>query len=121
MPADVVNLKGKLARFSELWSPRVVAELNEYQLKLVKIEGTFVWHAHDDTDEAFLVLEGSMRIEFRDGTALLSEGDLCVVPKGTEHRPCADRECHVLLFEPRGVVNTGDAGGDLRAANDVWV
>lgn len=121
MPADVVNLKGKLARFSELWSPHVVAELNDYQLKLVKIEGTFVWHAHDDTDEAFLVLEGSMRIEFRDGTAHLSEGDLCVVPKGTEHRPCADRECHVLLIEPRGVVNTGDAGGDLQAVNDVWV
>ena len=121
MPPDVVNLRGKLARFSEVWSPRVVAEVNDYQLKLAKLEGEFVWHAHDDTDEAFLVLEGSMRIEFRDGVAHLAEGDLCVVPKGTEHRPCADRACHVLLIEPRGVVNTGDAGGDLQAENDVWV
>lgn len=121
MPSDVVNLQAKLARFTELWSPRVVAELNDYQLKVVKIEGAFVWHAHEETDEAFLVLEGSMRIEFRDGVAHLSEGDLCVVPKGTEHRPCADAECHVLLIEPRGVVNTGDAEDERRAANDVWI
>ena len=121
MPADVVNLRAKLARITEHWSPRVVAEVNDYQLKVVKIEGEFVWHAHDDTDEAFLVLEGSMRIEFRDGVSHLSEGELCVVPKGTEHRPCADGECHVLLIEPRGVINTGDAGGERRAANDVWV
>ncbi len=121
MPSDVVNLADKLARFSEHWSPRVVAEVNDYQLKLAKFEGEFVWHTHEDTDEAFLVLEGSMRIEFRDGVAHLAEGDLCVVPKGTEHRPCADRECHVLLIEPRGVVNTGDVVGELRAANDVWV
>ena len=121
MPPDVVNLADKLARFSEHWSPRVVAELNDYQFKLAKLEGEFVWHAHDDTDEAFLVLAGSLRIEFRDGVAHLGEGDLYVVPKGTEHRPCAERECHVLLIEPRGVVNTGDAGGELRAANDVWI
>jgi mannose-6-phosphate isomerase-like protein (cupin superfamily) len=121
VPAGVVNLVDKLARFSDLWSPRVVAEVNDDQLKLVKIAGEFVWHAHEHADEAFLVLAGSMRIEFRDGVSHLSEGDLCVVPKGTEHRPCADRVCHVLLIEPRGVVNTGDAGSERRAANDVWI
>lgn len=121
MPSDVVNLQAKLARISELWSPRVVAEVNDYQLKLAKFEGAFVWHAHDDTDEAFLVLAGAMRIEFRDRVAHLAEGDLCVVPKGAEHRPCADEECHVLLIEPRGVINTGDAGDERRAANDVWI
>jgi mannose-6-phosphate isomerase-like protein (cupin superfamily) len=121
VPIDVLNLADKLARFSERWSPRVVAEVNDYQIKLAKFEGTFVWHAHDDTDEAFLVLAGAMRIEFRDRVAHLAEGDLCVVPKGIEHRPSADAECHVLLIEPRGVVNTGDAGVDRRAANDVWV
>lgn len=121
MPSDVVNLEDKLARFSALWSPRVVAEVNDYQVKLVKLEGAFVWHAHEDTDEAFLVLEGAMRIEFRDGVSRLAAGDLCVVRKGVEHRPCAEGECHVLLIEPRGVVNTGDAGGERQAANDVWI
>ncbi len=121
MPPDVVNLQAKLARFGERWSPRVVAEVEDVQLKLAKIEGGFVWHAHDDADEAFLVVAGSMRLEFRDGVVHLSQGELCVVPKGTEHRPVADEECHVLLIEPRGVINTGDAVSDLRAANDVWV
>ncbi len=121
MPSDGVDLKAKLALFSEHWAPRVVAEVNDHQLKLAKFEGDFVWHAHADADEAFLVLAGAMRIEFRDGVTHLAEGDLCVVPKGVEHRPRADAECHVLLIEPRGVVNTGDAGGERRAANDVWI
>ena len=121
MPPEVVNLQAKLARFAERWSPRVVAEVNDVQLKLAKLEGGFVWHAHEDADEAFLVLDGSMRIEFRDGVVHLSEGEVCIVPKGIEHRPWADEECHVLLIEPRGVINTGDAESDRRAANDVWV
>lgn len=121
MPTDVVNLTEKLGKFSERWSPRVIAELNDYQLKLAKLEGTFVWHHHDETDEAFLVLKGRMGIELRDRTVHLAEGELFVVPKGVEHRPFAEAECHVLLIEPRGVVNTGNAGGELRAENDVWV
>jgi len=121
LPSEVINLTEKLGRFSELWSPRVIAEMNDYQFKLARIKGRFVWHAHRDTDEAFLVLAGSMSIEFRDGVAHLAAGELCVVPKGIEHRPFAEEECHVLLIEPRGVVNTGEAGGDLQAKNDVWV
>jgi mannose-6-phosphate isomerase-like protein (cupin superfamily) len=121
VPHEVLNLREKLGRFSELWSPRVVAEMNDYQFKLAKIKGQFVWHDHKDTDEVFLVLAGTMNIEFRDGVAHLSEGEMYVVPKGTEHRPSADEECHVLIVEPRGVVNTGDTGGELQADNDVWV
>lgn len=121
MPPAAISLAAKLALFSELWSPRVVAELNDYQFKLAKLQGDFVWHRHAETDEAFLVLAGELEIAFRDGVRRLSAGDLCVVPKGVEHQPRAVRECHVLLVEPRGVVNTGDAGGDLTAANDRWI
>jgi mannose-6-phosphate isomerase-like protein (cupin superfamily) len=117
----VINLAEKLTKFTDLWSPRVVAEMNDYQFKLVKIRGEFVWHDHKNTDETFLVLKGSMNIEFRDGVVHLSEGEMYVVPKGKEHKPFAQEECHVLLIEPRGVVNTGDAGGELQAENDVWV
>ncbi len=119
--SSVVNLREKLGKLSELWSPRVIAEMNDYQFKLAKIKGSFVWHDHNDTDEVFLVLAGAMSIEFRDGVAHLSEGEMYVVPKGTEHRPYAEEECHVLLVEPRGVVNTGETGGELRAENDVWL
>lgn len=116
----VVNFAEKLAGIDAPWSPRVVAELNDYQFKLVKIEGDFVWHRHDDTDEAFLVQSGTLHIDFRDGSATLRAGEMLVVPRGVEHRPHAQAECHVLLIEPRGTVNTGDAGGDLTAPNDVW-
>ena len=115
-----INLLEKLALFTEHWSPRVVAELNDYQFKLVKLQGEFVWHAHADTDEAFLVLEGEMEIGFRDRTVALRQGELFVVPKGVEHITRAARECSALIIEPRGVVNTGDAGGRLTARNDVW-
>lgn len=120
-PYAPINFRDKLTRFSEHWSPRVVAELNDYQFKLVKLQGEFVWHHHEDTDEAFLVIDGELEIELRDGVARLGPGEMLVVPKGVEHRPRAERECHVLLVEPRGVVNTGDAGGALTAANDVWI
>ena len=116
-----INLRDKLAMFSEPWSPRVVAELNDYQFKLVQLQGEFVWHEHADTDEAFLVVAGEMEIGFRDRTVTLRAGELFVVPKGVEHITRATRECHALIIEPRGVVNTGDAGGALTAANDVWI
>ena len=121
MTPDVINLAQKLARFSEHWSPRVVAEMNDYQLKLVKLQGEFVWHDHRDTDEVFIVLLGEMEIGFRDRTVTVRAGEMLVVPKGVEHITRAARECHALLIEPRGVVNTGDAGGTLTAPNDVWV
>ena len=104
-----INLRDKLATFTEHWSPRVVAELNDYQFKLVKLQGEFVWHHHQDTDEAFLVVEGEMEIGFRDRTVTLRAGELFVVPKGVEHRPVAREEVHLLLIEPTGTPNTGDA------------
>ena len=116
-----INLAQKLAQVSEQWSPHVVAELNDYQFKVVKLQGEFVWHTHPDTDEAFIVIDGEMEIGFRDGAVALRAGDLYVVPKGVEHITRATTECHALIVEPRGVVNTGDAGGSLTAKNDVWV
>ena len=118
---DTINLKDKLAKFSDHWSPKVIAELNDYQFKLVKIQGEFVWHNHPDTDEVFIVIEGSMNIEFENETVQLNEGEMLVVPKGVEHKPYADSECKVMLVEPRGVVNTGDADSELTAYNDVWI
>jgi len=118
---DPINLAQKLAKFSEYWSPRVVAEMNDYQFKLVKLQGEFVWHDHKHTDEVFLVLEGEMEVGFRDRTVTLRAGELLVVPRGVEHITRAARECSALIIEPRGVVNTGDAGGGLTAANDVWI
>ncbi len=116
-----INLQEKLARFSEHWSPRVIAEMNDYQFKLVKIMGEFVWHSHADTDEVFIVLEGEMTLEFKDSSVSLAAGEMYVVPRGVEHRPVASQECSIMLVEPRGVVNTGDAGGSYTARNDVWV
>ncbi|MCE4280274.1 cupin domain-containing protein [Xanthomonas hortorum pv. vitians] len=116
-----IDFSDKLALLSQHWSPRVVAEMNDYQFKLVKLQGAFVWHQHADTDEVFIVLDGNMSIEFRDGVVAPSAGQMHVVPKGVEHRPVAEQECSVLLVEPRGVVNTGDAGGAYTADNDVWI
>lgn len=121
MNRNAINLRDKLAMFPEHWSPRVVAEMNDYQFKLAKLLGEFVWHAHADTDEAFIVLEGAMTLQFRDGDVRLAAGEMYVVPKGVEHRPVAARECWVMLVEPRGVVNTGEAGGAYTAPNDVWI
>lgn len=121
MSETAINLKEKFTKFSDFWSPRVIAELNDYQFKLAKFKGEFVWHDHADTDEMFLVVEGSMSIEMADKTITLSPGEMYVVPKGVRHKPFATEECHVLLVEPRGVVNTGEAGGALTAENDKWV
>ena len=116
-----INLREKLEKFSEHWSPKVIAEMNDYQFKLVKIKGDFVWHNHADTDETFIVIEGEMKIEFEDKTVELKEGEMCVVPKGVEHKPYAEKECKIMIIEPRGVVNTGNTEGDLTASNDVWI
>jgi len=116
-----INLKEKLALFSDHWSPKIITEMNEYQIKLVKIKGDFVWHNHEDTDELFFVIEGKMKIEFKNKIVELNEGEMYVVPKGIEHKPFAENECKIMLFEPRGVVNTGENEGDLTASNDVWI
>ena len=116
-----INLKEKLALFSDYWSPRVIAEMNDYQFKLVKIKGEFVWHHHEDTDETFIVINGTMNIEFKDQTISLSKGEMFVVQKGVEHRPYAENECELMIIEPKGVINTGDLDSKLTAQNDVWV
>ena len=121
MSYRAINLGEKFALFSEQWSPKVIAEMNEYQFKIVRLEGDFVWHEHRDTDETFLVIEGEMCIDFRDGSVRIRAGEMFVVPKGVEHKPYAEREVKLMLIEPRGVVNTGEAGGELTAKNDVWI
>lgn len=108
MNADKVNLASKLALFSDYWSPKIVAELNGQQVKLVKFQGEFVWHHHENEDELFLVIEGHLRMQFEDREVALGPGELIVVPRGVEHRPCAEGEVHVLLFEPASTLNTGD-------------
>ncbi|MGB5211344.1 MAG: cupin domain-containing protein, partial [Gammaproteobacteria bacterium] len=109
------NLEKKFDLFSEHWRPRIIGELNDYQIKLAKIQGEFVWHKHDDTDELFVCVEGELQIEFRDGSVTLRTGELYVVPRGVEHKPSAREECRIMLIEPKGVVNTGDVGGELTA------
>ena len=117
-----INLKDKLALFNDQWSPKVVAEINDYQFRVVKIEGDFIWHTHQDTDEAFIVLKGELRIDFREGSVNISEGELYVVPKGLEHKPYAESEVELLLIVPRGVLNTGDGEVNERTAeSDMWI
>lgn len=120
-PYQAINLAEKLSLFSEHWTPKVVAQMNDYQFKVVKIQGDFVWHSHADTDETFIVLEGQLRIDFRDGAVLLSVGELYVVRKGVEHKPYAEYEVKLMLIEPAGVLNTGAEGGERTAQNDVWI
>ena len=122
MKYNSINFDQKLNLFSEQWSPKVIAEMNDYQFKIVKIEGDFIWHEHADTDETFIVLEGDLRIDFRDGSVTVKAGEMYVVPKGVEHKPYAEAEVKMLLIEPRGVLNTGDEEtSDRTATNDVWI
>ncbi|MCC8396293.1 cupin domain-containing protein [Paraburkholderia sp. MMS20-SJTR3] len=116
-----INLLDKIRLIDGHWQPRVVAEMNDYQFKVVKLLGDFVWHHHADTDETFIVLEGRLRIDFRDRSIELQAGEMAVVPKGVEHKPYAEAEVKVLLIEPRGVVNTGEMTSDRTVANDQWV
>lgn len=116
-----INLIHKLSLFSEQWTPKVVAEMNDYQFKVVRLQGDFVWHSHADTDEAFFVVQGTLRIDFRDRSVVLGSGDLYIVPKGVEHKPYAEHEVQLMLIEPRGVLNTGEQRGARTAVNDVWI
>ncbi|GLX16171.1 hypothetical protein Pstr01_44100 [Pseudomonas straminea] len=116
-----INLIRKIDLIAEQWSPRVVAEMNDYQFKVVRLQGDFIWHAHAETDEAFLVLDGQLRLDFRDGSVTLGSGELYVVPRGVEHKPYAEEEVKLLLIEPRGVLNTGAEGGERTAINDLWI
>ena len=116
-----ISFADKLARFSERWSPRIIAQMNDYHFKLVKVEGEFVWHSHALTDEVFIVLDGELTIHFRDGAVTLRAGEMFVVPRGREHKPFAARECRILLVEPAGTVNTGNGRSERTAEDNVWI
>ena len=120
MQYQAINFTEKLNLFDEHWMPKVVAEMNDYQFKMVKIEGDFVWHDHPETDETFIVLDGSLRIDFRNGQVTVNQGEMYVVPKGVEHKPFAQSEVKMLLIEPRGVLNTGEEN-ERTAENDIWI
>jgi mannose-6-phosphate isomerase-like protein (cupin superfamily) len=116
-----INFGQKFGLFNEQWQPKVIAEMNDYHFKVVKLQGDFIWHNHKDTDETFIVVEGDLRIDLRDGAVHVSTGEMFVVPKGVEHKPYAEKEVKLLLIEPRAVLNTGHEGGERTAANDVWI
>jgi len=116
-----INIQEKLAKFSDHWSPKIIAQMNDYHFKLVKFQGDFVWHSHSDSDEVFITLDGDMTIEFRDGKVDLKPGEMFVVPKGVDHKPIAAKECKIMLVEPAGTINTGDAGGELTSEENVWI
>ena len=121
MNYSAVNFNEKLAKFSEQWSPKIIAQMNDYHFKLVRLQGTFVWHSHANTDEVFVVLDGEMTIEFRDGNVDLKSGEMFVVPRGVEHKPLSAKECRIMLVERAGTINTGDAGGELTVEDNIWI
>ena len=121
MDQQPINLNEKLSKISEHWSPRIIAQMNDYHFKVAKVQGEFVWHSHADTDEVFVVLNGRLEIQFRQGSVTLNEDEMYVVPKGVEHKPVAESECHILLVEPAGTVNTGDVVDERTAPNNIWI
>jgi len=121
MQYEPISLPEKFAKFSEVFQPKVIARMNDYEFKLARAKGDFVWHSHADTDEVFLIIEGELTIDFRDGSVKLRAGEIFVVPRGKEHKPFAERECKLMLIEPAGTVNTGETGGKLTAPNDAWI
>lgn len=121
MTYQPINLREKFYKFSAHWSPKIIAQMNDYHIKVAKVQGEFVWHSHPETDEVFLVVQGRLEIHFRDGAVTLREGEMYVVPKGVEHKPVAEEECHILLVEPAGTVNTGDVLDEKTAPNNVWI
>ena len=117
-----INFSKKLNLFNEHWQPKVISEMNDYQFKVAKIKGDFIWHSHKDTDETFIVLKGEIQIDFKDGKVVVKQGEMFVVPAGVKHRPSSNKESHIMLIEPKGVVNTGEkVASNLRAENDVWI
>lgn len=116
------NINTKFELFSEQWQPKVIATMNDYELKIAKIEGEFIWHSHKETDETFIVIKGEIEIEFRDGIVKVKEGEIFVVPAGVEHKPMSYKESQIMLIEPKGVINTGDIdSNNLTAKNNVWI
>ena len=118
---EKVNLAEKLTLFNELWSPKIVGELNDSYVKVVKVQGEFVWHHHEHEDELFLVLNGRLQIQFRDRNVWLDEGEMLVIPRGVEHRPVAEEEVHILLLEPKTILNTGNITDDEKTNEAEWI
>ena len=118
---NVVNLADKFSLITNQWDPKIIAQLNDYHFKIAKIQGEFTWHSHPETDEVFLVVEGSLTIQLRDGDLHLAPGELCVIPRGVEHKPAAEQECQILMVEPAGTLNTGDAGGARTIQETEWI
>lgn len=116
-----VNLSEKFNLFKEYWSPKIVGELNGQYVKLAKFKGEFTWHSHENEDEMFLVVKGTLRIELRDGEITLNQGEFCVIPKGVEHKPVADEEAHIMLFEPKSTEQTGGIESELLVENQPWI
>jgi mannose-6-phosphate isomerase-like protein (cupin superfamily) len=121
MNVNAINFKDKFSKIDQHWSPRIIAQMNNYHFKLAKIEGEFIWHSHPETDEVFIVINGDLQILFRDQVLELESGEMCVVPAGTEHKPVAEHECEILLIEPEGTTNTGDAGGEHTQLEQLWI
>lgn len=122
MPPIPIKLAEKFQAFTDQWSPKIIAQTDEYQFKLAKLSGDFIWHAHAETDEVFMVVEGQLRIDFRDGDVTVGPGEMLVVPNGVEHKPFAAAECQVMIFVRKGTVNTGDTpAGERTAADGVWI
>jgi mannose-6-phosphate isomerase-like protein (cupin superfamily) len=120
MKIEKINFQEKFGKIRQPWTPKIIAQMNDIQFKLVKVEGHFIWHDHKDTDEVFMVLDGQLRIDYRDGSITLNEGEMHVVKKGIEHKPFAVKECKILLVEPAGTINTGERGGE-QTAKDEWI
>ena len=118
---DKINLKEKLTLFSEHWTPKIVGELNEQYVKLAKVKGEMVWHDHENEDELFYIIKGQLLLKFRDKEVTLKEGDMYIVPRGVEHQPIAEEECHLLLFEPKSTAHTGDVESELTVKNLDWI
>jgi mannose-6-phosphate isomerase-like protein (cupin superfamily) len=121
MNYEPINLADKFSQFSEHWFPKIIAQMNEYQFKLVKFQGEFVWHNHGDTDEVFIVLNGEMTIHFKDGDVIIRNGEMFVIPKGVEHKTSAQYECQAMLVEIAGTINTGDVVGEKTAIDGIWI
>jgi len=121
MKIETINLNEKLSLIVEQWSPHIIAQMNDVHFKLARIQGEFIWHQHVETDEVFFVVHGRMHIEFRDRSIELKEGELCVVPRATEHKPVAEQECQILLIEPAGTRNTGDISNEHTQSEQQWI
>ncbi len=121
MSIPVINIEEKFAKIEELHSYKLIAQMNNYHFKLVKMQRDFIWHSHPETDEVFMIIDGNMRIDMRDQTLYLKKGEMVVIPKGIEHKPSSIEGCKILLIEPDGTLNTGDAGGNLTDTHVEWI